>query len=446
MTTRTDTDRARVSGFVSRGAPALTLLCVLVSAPAHALCGDLTGDGYVRASDALATLVASVGARYDPRADVVPQPPDAKLTASDALAVLRAAAFGVVPACAAAERTVVATLASCDFVSGGLAAVDTSSRAIVRQRTGVTAADAVVRRQLERTFVLNRFGANTIMEVSSPDTLEPLWECSVGTGANPHDLVLVSATKGYVTRYDSTKLAVIDPSAGPAGCAGFLTGAVDLGPWADADGFPEMDQMALVGEALFVVLQRLNRNSFFRPAGPGMVVVIDTQTDAVTDVIELAITNPFAETKGIPLHGPSGELWLAGPGTFFSDLADGGIERVDTAARRSLGVVATGADLGGDITDFVLVGDRRAYAIVAGAGFRAALIELDLASGRPSAVLAESAEQLSDVELMESGELWLADRRCAEPGFRVFSIASNAELTPAPVAATLAPFTLTGLR
>ena len=54
-----------------------------------------------------------------------------------------------------------------DFVTGGVAAVDMASHALLRHRAGVSAADAVVRIQNGRLFVLNRFGANTVIELTA---------------------------------------------------------------------------------------------------------------------------------------------------------------------------------------------------------------------------------------------------------------------------------------
>jgi hypothetical protein len=203
-----------------------------------------------------------------------------------------------------------------------------------------------------------------------------------------------------------------------------------------------MDQMALVDATLFVVLQRLDRDSFFRPRTHGLVVAIDTTIDEVVDTIDLAIQNPFAETKGLYFDPDSRLLWAAGPGRLFTDLADGGIELIDPVARTSLGVIATGADLGGDLTDIAVVGASRAYALVAGKGFAVSLVEIDTRAPAVTDVLVTSEDLFSDVELSETGELWLADRDCFAPGLRIFSITDNGERTAEPLDPGLAPFTL----
>ena len=422
---------------------AVAIAAATIPTTAFALCGDVSGDGRITAIDALTALRESVASRYDPLADVATsEPPDGKLTAADALVVLAHAVARTIPVCAAAEDTrVIVTTASCDFVTGGVAEVDLESRTVVRHRAGAADADAVVRRYDGRLFVLNRFGANTVAELD-PSGLATLWECSVGGGANPHDIALVANDRGYVTRYDSRQLAIIDPSAGPGGCDGFLRGTIDLSAQADGDGFPEMDQMVVVGDRLFVALQRLDRNSFFRPAANGALAVIDVPTEQVVGTIELAISNPFAETKGLVYDARTERIYVAGPGRLFTDLTDGGIERVNPFTLASEGVIATGADVGGDLTDLVLVGTARAYALVAGKSFAVSVVELDLQRRAPVAVLASSDQLLSDIEMSETGELWLADRNCFNPGLRVFSIADNRELTETPISAVLGPFNL----
>jgi hypothetical protein len=135
-------------------------------------------------------------------------------------------------------------------------------------------------------------------------------------------------------------------------------------------------------------------------------------------------------------------IWIAGPGLLFADLDDGGIEIVDSVARASRGVVATGADLGGDLTDLAVVGSGRAYAVVVTDAVHVQLVEIDLERPARGAVLAQNDTQMSDVELTERGELWLADRDCFNPGVRIFSAADNRELTTEPINPGLGPFSL----
>jgi hypothetical protein len=331
--------------------------------------------------------------------------------------------------------------ASDDFATGGIATIDLATLSVLAHHRGVTAGDSVIRSQMNRAFVINRFGANNVQELE-PTGLSTLRQCSVGLGANPHDIAMVSPSKAYVTLYDRPSLAIVDPSVDPT-CSGFVTDGIDLAALADGDGIPEMDQSVLVGNRLFVVLQRLDRAHFFRPGGPGRLAVIDTDRDALIGSVELEISNPFAETKGLTTDARSGRIYIAGPGTLFTDREDGGIEVVDPVGLVSLGMAMTGAELGGDLTDFVLVGRDRAYALVGGTDFRISLVELDLAARRVTDTLAASDYFFSDIELGEDGTLCVADRDPFAPGLRCFSVADNREVTPEPVNPGLSPFNFT---
>jgi hypothetical protein len=139
-------------------------------------------------------------------------------------------------------------------------------------------------------------------------------------------------------------------------------------------------------------------------------------------------------------------IYVGGPGLLFTDLADGGIELVNPDTLASEGLAMTGAEFGGDLTDFVLVGSRRGYAIVAGENFVASLVEFDLLTKTVSPALTTSPQLLADIEVTESGLLWLADRHCSNPGFRVFDLRNNAETTSRPIYPGLTPFNFTFAR
>ena len=430
--------------------PALStaaVLCALLSGEAAALCGDVTGDGHVRVTDALVVLRAAVsGDDYDAAYDLDQgEGSDGQVSVTDALIVLKTAVGIIVPGCAnATEARVVVTTASCDFATGGVAEFSLEQTQTTSHAMGAVSADAVVRRRGDRVFVLNRFGADNVQELDPDSGMATLWQCSVGNGNNPHDIIIVSDQLGYVSLYDSKNLAIIDPTPS-SDCSGFIKGSIDLSDYADGDGFPEMDQMVLADGTLVVVLQRLDRDSMFAPTANGALVAIDVASSTVTGSLELAISNPYAETKGLVYDETSGLLYVGGPGTFFSDLDDGGIEAVTLEGLVSEGLLIDGTGLGGDLTDLVLVGSSRAYAVVAGANFENSLVEVDLNEGAVVATLASSAYLFSDIEMTESGQLWLADRDCSNPGLRVFSIADNSETTESPLYPGLTPFSLTFL-
>ncbi len=431
----------------------LGLLLFAFAPSAAALCGDADNDGAVRATDALRTLIAAVGSSYDPRLDVERGGlTDGVVTAGDALVILQQALTDTLFGCAlsAATRAMVVT-ASNSFASGGITEIALATRNAVQQ-PNVTAGDTVPRISAGRAFLLNRFGANNVEELDADRNYATLFQCALGAGTDPVDIVVVSATKAYVSQYDSTVLAIVDPSVGPS-CNGFVTGGIELAAYADADGIPEMDQMVLVDGSLYIALQLLDRTAFFAPTGPGVLVEIDSGTDTVIGTTALEFSNPFGETKGLAHDSRAHSLYISSPGRFFSDLSDGGIEAVDTITRAPVGAVITGGELGGDLTDFVMVGSSRGYGLVADAQSRHRLVAFDSATatapGTVTATLAESDETFSDIEVSERGELYLCDRSFTAGvigGVRVFSVRSNEELTTAPIDTGLLPFNVVFLK
>jgi hypothetical protein len=189
---------------------------------------------------------------------------------------------------------------------------------------------------------------------------------------------------------------------------------------------------------LYVLLQRLDIDTILRlPAGNGALAVVDITTDAVIGTIELSGENPFAATKGLTVRGD--KLYVAHAGLF--NVMDGGIERVDLATGQAEGFFVTEADLGGDVTDFVLVSEHVAYAIVSRPGFSSALVGFDPTTATVTRTLAEAdGYTLFDIELNDRGELFLADRTRQRNGLRIYRAADGGTLVDEPIDLGLLPF------
>src|SRR5262249_18580948 len=191
------------------------------------------------------------------------------------------------------------------------------------------------------------------------------------------------------------------PSAG-VNCDGFLLGTIDLSPYADADGYPEMDQMAVVGDKLYVSLERLDRLNFLQPAATAGIAVIDVNTDAVLDVIQLSGENPFSQQKGLVVR--DGALIVSEAGKI--GVQDGGIERVDLASGQAQGYFVTEAALGGDITDFVIVSDDLGYAVISLANYDNSLVRFDPRTGTLIDTLITGQFFISNIELDGRGNIY----------------------------------------
>lgn len=298
--------------------------------------------------------------------------------------------------------------------------------------------DAVVRTTGGQTVVLNRFLADNVQFLGRK--LRTRLQCGTGPGSNPHDVAVVGA-KAYVTRYGGGDLWIVDPAT--PGCGGFRIGTIDLGAYADADGIPEMDQMAVVDGRLFVTIQRLDRTRGFVPTAFSSVVVIDTATDTVVgEPIRLFGRNAFGDASGIVTEPGGRRLAVSTPGDIYA-VGDGGIQWIDPDTLAApTGFFATEDELGGNVTDFVLVSATRGYAIVQGNDLRNHLVGFDPSTPGPGRRLFSREGFLPDIALAPDGMLWIADQSRPSYGLRIFDPAREVFVTKRPIDLGLPPFSI----
>jgi len=204
-------------------------------------------------------------------------------------------------------------VATTDFVGGALAAVtvDDSGDACVADRLVSIGGDAVVRSTDRRVWVLERTGGSTLTAYDPGAYQQPVVEVVVAPGGNAHDLVRYD-DQLFVSLYDEARIAVLDGDGDPVG-------EVDLSPYADADGLPEVDRLVVTDVGLFAALQRLDRDSGW-VGTEGYVVRIDP---ADLSVETLWSTGP---NPRLAAH-PDGERLVALTGHYFAP--DGALEVVD---------------------------------------------------------------------------------------------------------------------
>jgi hypothetical protein len=206
--------------------------------------------------------------------------------------------------------------------------------------------------------------------------------------------------------------------------------------------------MFLVGDRLFVSLQRLDRNNSWRPAGTSYIAVIDVNTDTLIDVdpgtsgvqaIALANADPFSE---IQLDPWSGSLYVACIGEW--GLLDGGVETVDPDGLVSAGTLFSESAAGGEILDVEIINDHIGYCIIQNASFHTDLISFDPSTGtKLQTIYAPGDYVLQDIDRGPTGELFLCDRTPLDPGVRVYDALSGAEIMSGPIDVGLPPFDLT---
>ena len=172
-------------------------------------------------------------------------------------------------------------------------------------------------------YKLGRFGIDTVSKFNPLDpTLAVFSDYSTKMNANddsvnPYQLIFVSETKAYLLRYNDAAIWIVNPSAETEDA--FKIGEIDLSAYADSDGSPEAASAVLVGDELYVLLQRLE---WFATGATAFVAVIDTTTDTEK---EMSLDDTL---KGIPLkvHNPGVIAYQADVGLLVQAVGDYGCE------------------------------------------------------------------------------------------------------------------------
>jgi hypothetical protein len=334
----------------------------------------------------------------------------------------------------AADRALVLNT---DFASAYYSGVDLAPPFATAPNVQSTCADAAVRARGDRLYILGRFGCDFV-QVVDPATLATLDQFSTGNGTNPQDIVVVTPTKAYVTLYERDEILIVNPQTG------MHTGSIDVSMFSDADGLPEAAGMAMVGDRVFVALQRLDRPGGFVAANPSLLVVVNAITDQIVDVdavapgvqaIALTGRNPFTDLVVDPVRG---KIVVGAAGNF--GVLDGGLEFVDPATLDAEGFFVTEATLGGDLNAARLWVDCTGYAIVNDATFRTKLVRFDRCTGQVLSTPHQSLGfDLADVEIDYARDhVLVSDRDLVTPGVRVYAAATGT-LVAGPLALGLPP-------
>ncbi len=294
--------------------------------------------------------------------------------------------------------------------------------------------DAVARTHEGLFYVVGRGGANLLQVFDPSDNFNLVREFSLGAGLNPQDVVFIDERIAYVSCYDAAVLLKVDVQSGQV-LQTFSTAA-----YADADGLPETGWMVLHGGKIYITCQLLDRDGWYAPTGPGLLLVFDPATDTWGTPVNLQGANPYTQVK--VLSGVDGSDRLAVGCVGYWALSDGGIEMVNPVTGTSEGMLLTEGQLGGDVLNFVAGHGDRLFALTSSPSFTTSLLAVDLPATTPQVWDAASDYDHADIFFDGDFQLFLADRRLGRSGIRVFDAATGAELTSQPVDTGLPPFFL----
>jgi DNA-binding beta-propeller fold protein YncE len=296
--------------------------------------------------------------------------------------------------------------------------------------------DAAVRFQRGKVYVINRLGQDNILVLDPRDLRQPELQFSVGNGSNPYDIEVISESKAYVSRLARTELLIVDPRSGRE------LGTVDLASFGDADGFPEMAEMVVVGSRLYVACQLLD-TSTFAPAPQGLIVVVDIETDRIVDMdpdLDGAQGWTLAAGNPLSLVALGNQLFVSETAAFLD--TEGGIEVIDLPSGPSRGLVVTEAALGGDVGALDMVNPTRGYIVVSDASFANHVVPFDLATGAVGEPLAGHSSGFTPSIAVDGNRLVVADTGTFDgsipAGLLIFDVDTNM-LTAGPISTGLPP-------
>ncbi len=261
--------------------------------------------------------------------------------------------------------------------------------------------------------------------------------------ANPYGVLTLSPTVAYVILYNAPRVAVVDPTMSGVDA---VRRTINLSPLRsamdrDTSGAMEASSIVRAGRYVFVALQNLNA---FMPVTNGTLAVIDPTGDVLVDTdgatpdvdpVRLTGRNPFAMRVT-----PGGRLVVSESGALGAGMLDGGIEVVDPVSFAARGLRVTEAQLGGDVSDFVMLDDARGWVVVRQSATSSRVVEFDLdaAEAMRAGRTIVSSGDIAAIARDPSGNVWVLDRTAGRAGARVFNTMGT-EVTSAPLATGAQP-------
>lgn len=211
------------------------------------------------------------------------------------------------------ESVIISTVAS-DYSSGSFSIINTSNFGVSSSVKSYDTSDIVINTYNQHFYVIGRYQGDFIEKysISSPtvNVFPNAYKTIDGseTTSNPQELIFASEQVAYLTRRNSSKQWIVNPSANVE--SSFKTGELDLSAYDEGSGSPEITTGTIVGNNLFLIAQRLDSNS---ATTESYLIVIDTTTNTEVN------TGKSSTLNGIPLpaQNPSSIQYLSETGLLY---------------------------------------------------------------------------------------------------------------------------------
>ncbi len=325
-----------------------------------------------------------------------------------------------------------ALVVATDYEAGAYSLVDLADLSISESIQAIHE-DSVCRFDVETSipFIVGRYGSDAVAVIDPHAGWTVSSEYSVGAGSNPQDIAVASSERAFVARLGHPELLIVHPTDGTE------IGTVDLISLADADGNPDAAWILHLQGRIYVALQKLDN---FVPTGPSSIVVIDAATGTIEEEIILGGANNYGKLR---YNHVLDKIVIAQAGV-FGDL-DGGIEYLDPHDLTLSGFVITEQEIGGDLSDVVIVSETKGYAVIGvpvDSGAATHLVSFNPSTGKKlDDLIVRDDWTIGFMELTpDGGQLWVCDREPELPGLRIFDTGNDTEITGVPLDVGLPPF------
>ena len=288
--------------------------------------------------------------------------------------------------------------------------------------------DVTVSTNKDHFYHLDRKKGNVSkFHINNPETIlsqHATQDTNVST-SNPHKLIIKDDNTGYVIRYNSSEIWIVNPSANNSET--YQTGSVDLNDYTSDDGNAEATDAMLIDNKLYVLIQNLES---YAPQTAyiaifdtdNMNVEIETNTDVNTPKgIALIGTNP---SKFVYLSSNK-MIYVSNIGSYAPDY-NGGIESVNINNYSTDLIVDDGTT--GETSDhpygqtisLAILNSTRGYFVGSASYQKTNVYSFNPTSGEIDATpLFTTEKDISDIEIGPLGDLWVSNR--TDVGITIFS-------------------------
>lgn len=179
------------------------------------------------------------------------------------------------------QQAAVLTTVAADYSTGSFATIALDDWEVADELF-VTSGDPALSVSGASVYQINRYGFDTLRRYEPGSWTAPAWERELADGSNPHAAAECAGVL-FISLYETATLAVHDIDSGN------LLGTVDLSEQADGDGVgPEPSSMVVLGDRLYVGLERLDRNTEYWSTVGGQVVEVDCESRSVAQTWDAA--------------------------------------------------------------------------------------------------------------------------------------------------------------